>query len=205
MNEKDLIQMIREQFSLILLEQEEETPQGDEPDAKPSSSVDEQIDELLLQYEKLSSPDEEQMLQEMISKGSLRFILEQEEPEEEAEEEAEEEVIEDVDEEDADDAEDDSMVPEEVTPSIDIGTFATKVARLAEMPEKVLDLKNAIINRAVQYLEQNYDDNVAKDFENALLDRFQLSVPATEIENLVAADLPAPPAVGAGSGGAAGG
>ena len=151
MNEKDLIQMIREQFSLILLEQEEETPQGDEPDAKPSSSVDEQIDELLLQYEKLSSPDEE------------------------------------------------------VTPSIDIGTFATKVARLAEMPEKVLDLKNAIINRAVQYLEQNYDDNVAKDFENALLDRFQLSVPATEIENLVAADLPAPPAVGAGSGGAAGG
>lgn len=202
MNEKDLIQMIREQFSLILLEQEEETPQGDEPDAKPSSSVDEQIDELLLQYEKLSSPDEEQMLQEMISKGSLRFILEQEEPEEEAEEE---EAIEDVDEEDADDAEDDSMVPEEVTPSIDIGTFATKVARLAEMPEKVLDLKNAIINRAVQYLEQNYDDNVAKDFENALLDRFQLSVPATEIENLVAADLPAPPAVGAGSGGAAGG
>tara|TARA_R110000851_G_scaffold115875_1_gene241872 strand:- start:217 stop:825 length:609 start_codon:yes stop_codon:yes gene_type:complete len=202
MNEKDLIQMIREQFSLMLLEQEEETPQGDEPDTKSSSSVDDQIDELFLQYEKLSLPDEEQMLQEMISKGSLRFILEQEEPEEEAEEE---EAIEDVDEEDADDAEDDSMVPDEVSPSIDIGTFATKVARLAEMPEKVLDLKNAIINRAVQYLEQNYDDNVAKDFENALLDRFQLAVPENEIENLVAADLPAPPAVGAGSGGAAGG
>ena len=199
MNEKDLIQMIREQFSLMLLEQEEETPQGDEPDTKSSSSVDDQIDELFLQYEKLSLPDEEQMLQEMISKGSLRFILEQEEPEEEAEEE---EAIED---EDADDAEDDSMVPDEVSPSIDIGTFATKVARLAEMPEKVLDLKNAIINRAVQYLEQNYDDNVAKDFENALLDRFQLAVPENEIENLVAADLPAPPAVGAGSGGAAGG
>ena len=202
MNEKDLIQMIREQFSLMLLEQEEETPQGDEPDTKSSSSVDDQIDELFLQYEKLSLPDEEQMLQEMISKGSLRFILEQEEPEEEAEEE---EANEDVDEEDADDAEDDSMVPDEVSPSIDIGTFATKVARLAEMPEKVLDLKNAIINRAVQYLEQNYDDNVAKDFENALLDRFQLAVPENEIENLVAADLPAPPAVGAGSGGAAGG
>ena len=87
MNEKDLIQMIREQFSLMLLEQEEETPQGDEPDTKSSSSVDDQIDELFLQYEKLSLPDEEQMLQEMISKGSLRFILEQEEPEEEAKEE----------------------------------------------------------------------------------------------------------------------
>ena len=73
------------------------------------------------------------------------------------------------------------------------------------MPEKVLDLKSAIINRAVQYLQENYDDNVAKDFEEALLDRFQMAVPETEIENLVAADLPAPPAVGAGSGGAAGG
>ena len=97
------------------------------------------------------------------------------------------------------------LAPEEEALSIDIGTFAAKVARLAEMPEKVLDLKSAIINRAVQYLQENYDDNVAKDFEEALLDRFQMAVPETEIENLVAADLPAPPAVGAGSGGAAGG
>ena len=175
--------------------------EGDEPDEVSSSSVDEQIDKLLLQYEKLSVPDEEQALQEMINKGSLRFILEQEEPEEEAEEE---EAVEDPDEEAAE-AEEEADAPEEEAPSIDIGTFAAKVARLAEMPEKVLDLKSAIIDRAVQYLQENYDDNVAKDFEEALLDRFQMAVPETEIENLVAADLPAPPAVGAGSGGAAGG
>jgi len=199
MNEEDLKKMIKEQFTLILLEQEEE-PEGDEPDVKSLSSVDEQIDDLLFQYEKLATPDEEQVLQELIRKGSLRFILEQEEPEEEAEEAEEVEEVEEEGDEEAEDA-----TPEEETPSIDIGTFATKVARLAEMPEKVLDLKNAIINRAVQYLEQNYDDNVAKDFQEALLDRFQLAVPEDEIENLVASDLPAPPAAGAGSGGAAGG
>lgn len=204
MNEEDLKQLIQEQFALILLEQED-NPEGDEPDEVSSSSVDEQIDKLLLQYEKLSVPDEEQALQEMINKGSLRFILEQEEPEEEAEEAEEEEAVEDADEEDAEAEEEEADAPEEEAPSIDIGTFAAKVARLAEMPEKVLDLKSAIINRAVQYLQENYDDNVAKDFEEALLDKFQMAVPETEIENLVAADLPAPPAVGAGSGGAAGG
>lgn len=201
MNEEDLKQLIQEQFALMLLEQEDNA-EGDEPDEVSSSSVDEQIDKLLLQYEKLSVPDEEQALQEMINKGSLRFILEQEEPEEEAEEE---EAAEDTDEEDAEAEEEEADAPEEEAPSIDIGTFAAKVARLAEMPEKVLDLKSAIINRAVQYLQENYDDNVAKDFEEALLDRFQMAVPETEIENLVASDLPAPPAVGAGSGGAAGG
>ena len=100
MNEEDLKQLIQEQFALILLEQED-NPEGDEPDEVSSSSVDEQIDKLLLQYEKLSVPDEEQALQEMINKGSLRFILEQEEPEEEAEEAEEEEAVEDADEEDA--------------------------------------------------------------------------------------------------------
>ena len=205
MNEEELKNLIREQFEKIISEQEE-SPEGDEPDAPASASVDEQIDKLLMQYEKLSTPDEEQQLQEMIRKGSLLFILEQDEPEEEPEEEGEEEeAIEDADEEDAEAEEEEADAPEEETPSIDIGTFAAKVARLADMPDKVLDLKSAIINRAIQYLETNYDDNVAKEFETALMDKFQLAVPEEEVEKLVASDLPAPPAVGAGPGGAAGG
>ena len=46
MNEEDLKQLIQEQFALILLEQED-NPEGDEPDEVSSSSVDEQIDKLL--------------------------------------------------------------------------------------------------------------------------------------------------------------
>ena len=37
------------------------------------------------------------------------------------------------------------------------------------------------------------------------MDKFQLAVPEEEVEKLVASDLPAPPAVGAGPGVGAGG
>ena len=202
MNEKELRSLIAEQFASIIAEQEtQEVPTGDEPDVPSPTSVDEQIDELLLQYEKLSLPTEEEVLQEMIQKCSLRFILEQEEVE--AEEEVEEEVPEEAAEEAG--SEEEAEAFDEEMPQLDIGTFALKVARLAEIPEKVLDLKSAIINRAIQYLQTNYDDNVAKEFESALMDKFQLAVPEEEVEKLVASDLPAPAAVGAGPIGGAGG
>jgi len=202
MNEKDLRALIAEQASLLMTEQEtEEVPGGDEPDAPSADSVDVQIDELLLQYEKLSIPDDEP-LQEVLTTTSLRFILEQEE-QEEVDVEAEVEDEEGAEEEEA--AETEEVEVEEKKPKLDVVTFATKVARLAEIPEKVLDLKDAIINRAIQYLQTNYDENVAKEFETALMDKFQLAVPEEEVEKLVASDLPAPPAVGAGPGGAAGG
>ena len=202
MNEKELLRsLIAEQFASIIAEQEtQEVPTGDEPDVPAPASVDDQIDKLLLQYEKLSLPSEEEALQEMIQKCSLRLILEQEE----------DEVVAADDEEDPEDAEEEEVAEEDEEfeqeiPKLDIGTFALKVARLAELPEKVLDLKDAIINRAIHYLQTNYDDNIAKEFENALMDNFQLAVPEEEVEKLVASDLPPPAAVGAGPLGGAGG
>ena len=206
MNEKELRRLITEQFASIIAEQEtQEVPTGDAPDVPSPTSVDEQIDELLLQYEKLSLPSEEEVLQEMIQKCSLRFILEQEEPV--ADVNVEEEVPEEAAEEEGaeEEVEEEEEIFDEEMPRLDIGTFALKVARLAEIPEKVLDLKDAIINRAIQYLQTNYDDNIAKEFENALMDNFQLAVPEEEVEKLVASDLPAPAAVGAGPLGGAGG
>jgi len=207
MKEQYLRKLIAEQFAIIIAEQEtEEVPGGDEPDVASPDSVDVQIDELLLQYEKLSLPDEEEIVQEIVNKRSLRFILEQEEAEEEEEEvDVEVEDEEGAEEDEAAEEEEAGLEAEETKPKLDVITFATKVARLAEIPEKVLDLKDAIINRAIQYLQTNYDENVAKEFETALMDKFQLAVPEEEVEKLVASDLPAPPAVGAGPGGAAGG
>jgi len=204
MNDKDLRKLIAEEFTAIIAEQEtQEVPTGDEPDVPSPGSVDVQIDELFLQYEKLSLPDEETVLEEVLTTTSLRFILEQEEVDVDVE------VDEEADdaEEEADDTEEDVEEVEvaEKMPNLDVITFATKVARLAEIPEKILDLKDAIINRAIHYLQTNYDENVAKEFETALMDKFQLAVPEEEVEKLVASDLPAPPAVGAGPGGGAGG
>lgn len=205
MNEPQLRDLILEQLKMILAEQEseEEVPGGDEPDAPSATSVDEQIDALLVQYENLSVPSEEEIVQEIVNKGSLKFILEQE-AEEEVEAEVEEEEPAEAPAEEVEDEAEEEVV-EEKMPNLDIGTFAVKVARLAEMPEKILDLKDAIINRAVQYLVENYDEQVAKDFEEALMDKFQLAVPEEEVQTIVASDLPAPPAVGAGPGGGGGG
>ena len=211
MNQKQLRALIQEQVSEMMSEQEvAETPDADAPDTPSSASVDELIDELLLQYEKLSLPSEEEELLEMMKNASLRMILEQEEVDVEVDVEEEEGEADAAPEAEAEEGEADSEEESEETtsekvPSLDIGSFALKVARLAEMPEKVLDLKDAIINRAIQYLQSNYNDNVAKEFESALMDRFQLAVPEEEVEVVVASDLPSPPAVGAGPGGAAGG
>ena len=203
MNENDLRQMIAREYTRILSEQaEDENSAGDEPDASSAVSVDEQIDRLLMQYEKLSLPDEEDQLLEMIKSASLQFILEQDEEEPAEEEPAEEEPAE---EETEDEAAPDEEEDQEDSTEIDLATFAAKVARLAEMPEKVLDLKSAIINRAIQYLAANYDRSVASQFEAALMDKFQLAVPEEEVETVVASDLPPPPAAGAGPGGGAGG
>ncbi len=201
MKQNELKQMIAQEYARLMNEQaEDENAAGDEPDASSPVSVDEQIDRLLTQYEKLSLPDEEDQLLEMIKNTSQKFILEQEEPEEEAEdpEEPEGAAAEE------DEAEEEPETEEE-SPKIDIATFAAKVARLAEMPEKILDLKSAIINRAVQYLASNYDGNIASEFEAALMDKFQLAVPEEEVASVVASDLPPPPAAGAGPGGGGGG
>ena len=162
MNEKELLRsLIAEQFASIVAEQEtQEVPTGDEPDGPAPASVDDQIDKLLLQYEKLSLPTESEMLEETIQSYSLRFILEQEEVD--VDEEGEEEVEAEAG---TEEVEEEEETFDEEMPQLDIGTFALKVARLAEIPEKVLDLKDAIINRAIQYLQTNYDDNVAQEFE----------------------------------------
>ena len=83
MKQNELKQMIAQEYARLMNEQaEDENAAGDEPDASSPVSVDEQIDRLLTQYEKLSLPDEEDQLLEMIKNTSLKFILEQEDPEE---------------------------------------------------------------------------------------------------------------------------
>jgi len=221
MNEKDLMKLIMEQFSGMMSEQEEEVEAPEESDddeeEAANDSVDSMLDSLFLQYEKLSSPTEEDDLQEVLSHTSLKFILEQDAEDEDEEEDEEEEtdeaeIVDDADEEaaeedaedeEAEEPEDSGEIGTAITADIDIGTFAAKVARLAELPEKVLDIKAIIISRAISYIENNYDESTANEFRDALMNKFQLSVPEDEIDRVIAADLPAPAAMGAGGGGAA--
>lgn len=117
-----------------------------EVDPAPDS-VDDQIDALIIRYEK-ESIDEGQEKEEMFESLrdlSLRFLLEQEEGEGEAppatgsetpKEEPKEPVVE--------------------KPPLDIDMFTKKVARLVMNAKNLLQVEEVIISRSSEFLKKNY-------------------------------------------------
>ena len=192
----------------LLLEKKEEdmsdAPEGtvmtsSEPKArKAADSVDDQIDSLILMYEKRAIRDDETSLMEALRSSSLKYLFEQEEdaPEEEpADAEAEP-------------AEPSSPVgSEEVTakpaeeslvPDIDIDKFTIKIARLIMNHRQLLDVENAIINRTKNFLDENYGDKFVTRYLNILEEQFGIETKEFDIE--YSEDVPL--AVGANPAGA---
>tara|TARA_B100000674_G_C37815462_1_gene903189 strand:- start:352 stop:1029 length:678 start_codon:yes stop_codon:yes gene_type:complete len=150
---------------------------------KALDSIDDQIDALLIKYEKESirDDDEEETLAESIRMLSLKYLLlEQDEaPPEEPPTEApdasagedkpeavpsptgSEEI--DVDEE-----------GEELIPDLDIDKFAAKTVRLISNYENLLRIEEAIVNRVKHYLDQNYGDKHVKRYLEILDTQFGL-------------------------------
>jgi|18_taG_2_1085343.scaffolds.fasta_scaffold05555_6 hypothetical protein len=203
----------------IILEQVEELfsdPAAQEDTTRlENNSADDQIDSFILKFEKdsIESDDSEtQSLNESLQNLSLRALLEQPE-----EEEAEEEVIEDEPLEDTEAAEevdaaeeeapedpepagseDSDAVPAESLPKppLDIDAFTKRVARLAMNYETLLDIKNVIINRSMNFLKENYDDTHAQEMKDILDEQFDFDLDGGK------EDPPAPFAVGANPAGA---
>ena len=187
----------------LLFEQQEEdlgdAPEGGvqanpEPKArKADDSVDDQIDSLILLYEKRAIRDEEDQLMESLNKTSLRYLFEQEE--EPAEEEpAAEEPAEPVGSEDATAP----AAESEPVPDLDIDKFTIKVARLIMNYRQLLDVENAIINRTKNFLDENYGDKFVVRYLDILEEQFGISAQEfnmTQVED-------APYAVGANPAGA---
>ena len=109
-------------------------------------SVDDQIDAMMLKFEKESIVDEDdELLESIFSEKSLKkLILEQEEPE--ADEPA-----------GSEDVETDEPAEKVLKPKIDMDVFSKKVGRLALNAKDLLDPATVVINRAVNFLINNYD------------------------------------------------
>ena len=155
-------------------------------------SADDQIDSFILKFEKdsIESDDSEsQSLNESLQTLSLRVLLEQEEEEEEVDvedepafeaaeevEPAEEEVGPD-DPEPADSADVD-VDPAEALPKppLDIDAFTKRVARLAMNHQTLLDIKTVIVNRAMNFLKENYDDVHAQEMKDILDEQFDFDL-----------------------------
>ena len=182
----------------LLFEQQVDQDLGDAPEGgvqanpepkarKADDSVDDQIDSLILLYEKRAIRDEEDNLMESLSNASLRYLFEQEE--EPAAEEPDPVGSEEVTAEPAE---------TEPVPDLDIDKFTIKVARLIMNHRKLLDVETAIINRTKNFLDENYGDKFVVRYLDILEEQFGIS--AQEFKMTSVED--APYAVGANPAGA---
>ena len=195
----------------MLFEQQEEdlgdAPEGGvqanpEPKArKADDSVDDQIDSLILLYEKRAIRDEEDMLMESLSKTSLKYLFEQDEdlpPEEDDPAPADDSPpIEDTEPVGSEEATAPAAESEPV-PNLDIDKFTIKVARLIMNHRQLLDVETAIINRTKNFLDENYGDKFVVRYLDILEEQFGIT--AQEFETTHVQDPPY--AVGANPAGA---
>ena len=173
------------------------------------NSLDDQIDSFLLKFENDSIVDDEKIdfISKSLSEMSLKtFLVEQPDPTEDEDEEAPEDTEPPEDIAEPDDKEESEIEEpagsEDVevnVPSappklpIDIDAFAKRVARLAMNADKLLDIKSVIINRALSFLADNYDNNHVEEMKEV--------IPKFLPEIGPSADLDAPFAAGAYAGG----
>jgi len=173
---------LRNEIRKIILEQVDELF-ADEQDVTRLSrdSIDDQIDSFLIKFENDSVKDEEKEddILRSLSEMSLRALIsEQDAPEEEAEIEEPAEGIpgmDPADEEPAEETPSDPAGSEDVDVDepaelpklpIDVDAFIKRVARLALNADTLLDVKTVIVNRSLNFLQDNYDkDHVEKAME----------------------------------------
>lgn len=153
-------------------------------------SVDDQIDAYILKFENASiGKKDSDVIAESLRMLSLLPILKEQE-----EEEAEEDMEEDFGEEEGDSpgeaAEDpevsdpagseDVEVEDAVSivkkPPIDIDNFAKDIARLSMNYNAQLDIPTVIVNRAISFLKENYDDVHAKSLIETLNSEFDFNI-----------------------------
>jgi hypothetical protein len=185
-NSQDLKKIIREQIRSVLLE---ETVKKELQD-----SLDQQVDDFLISYEsdakvkKNEGFDFRSMTRSFLSTTS-RNLLEAEGDEEEekpADETGDEEKPEEKKKLSAED--------------IDIEEFASNVVRLIDNYDSLLEVRNTLARRAMNFLSDNYSPDVVSQFKIVLEDEHDITVgksKADEEDN----EFPSPVAAGAGSGG----
>lgn len=169
-------------------------------------SADDQIDSFLIKFESDSLVSEEDLVLESLKTLSLNVLLEQpvqNEPVEDEDEEPQDEPEAEVDaEEDNFESPVGSDRQKSNTPAtppklpLDIDSFSKRVARLVKNRDALLDLETVIINRALNFLTEHYDEAHARAMLEVLNEQFDFNIdnPSQPLE--------APYAVGAYAGGA---
>lgn len=139
-------------------------------------SADDQIDSMILKFEKESIQDEDETaIEESLKLRSLGALLVEQDEEEtdDAEEEEEEKADEPAGSEDVDV---DTPAEAVLKPKLDIDIFSKKVARLALNASTLLDAPTVVINRAVSFLIKNYDQDHVDRMVDVLNNQFDFNL-----------------------------
>lgn len=154
---------------------------------KALSSIDDQIDALILKYEASSIRDEsvsggDELMERSLRSTSLRYLFEQEE------EVAEEVPADTATEEGGDTGEEEAPEPtgseamdvdepgEEEVPDLDIDAFAMRTVRLIMNYKNLLRVEEAIVNRIKNFLDENYGENFVSRYVNILENQYGISM-----------------------------
>jgi len=172
---------------------------------RADDSVDDQIDSYMIKFERDSVVSEEDSIMESLRGLSLNALIEQDDNKPE-EEEAEDKQGKEEQPDDSKEVQD-PVGSERIKASkpsnlpkltIDIDEFTKRVARLVENSEVLLNVRSVVINRAFNYLFENYDQAHVDAMREVLDEQFDFDVddPGRPEE--------APYAVGAYAGGTGG-
>ena len=139
--------------------------------ARPADdSVDDQIDALILRYENIAiKDDDENTFAESLNRLNLKILLEQEEDEDIVS--AFEDDVEDTTPAEPGGSEDmDVKKPakKQEIPPLDVDAFTSRMVRLIMNYENLLNIKEAIINRAKNFLDENYGDQYVNKYMETL-------------------------------------
>jgi len=185
-------------FKLIFEAEKGKFPEKEDDDIRVGKksrlardSADDQIDSLLIKYES-ESIREEETLEESLAKSSLKFLLEEEtvDPAADAQATTGSEI------------QDEDTAGEEEQANLDIDRFSSKVARLIMNHDHLLKIEAVILNRAVEFLKDNYDGEHAERFYAILEEQYDIEIDEDFIDN---EGRPAPQGLGAYDGGSGGG
>lgn len=163
-------------YKLILEAEKGDIPEKSDDDVRVGKksrlardSVDDQIDSLLIKFESESirEDNEERDLNESLHTLSLKWLLREQEVFDPA-----------ADEQSTTGSEirDENEAVEEETPNLDIDIFSSKVARLVMNYQQLLKVETAIVNRAAEFINSEYDDEHAKRFYAILENQFDIEI-----------------------------
>jgi len=178
-NALKLKKIIQEQVKLVLEEKEKK---------EVEDSLDQQVDALLASYESESKIKKNEgldfrMMTRRFLSSSAKTLLEAED-------------------ENKKDEEDSGEKKKLTIEDIDVEDFASRVARMIENYDSLLEIRNTLARRAVNFLIENYEEDVVNEFKNVLEDVHDIAIGKSNAE-IEDENFQAPPADRAGGGGAA--